>query len=327
MQLLRARPTAFDAVLMDIQMPVMDGLTATRLIRGELGLSDLPVIAFTAGVLAEQQRAARDAGADEVLAKPVDLDQMTAVLLSWVPAPPPMGARVGAPAAGGPDPHPRPAESGSREDELPDDFPTIPGIDRVSAIRTLGGDQDFFLRLLNGFVTQFTDAVTLIRRDLAQGDRESASRRAHTLRGNAGNLGALELMATAGELEDALLRGETDIEARLASLDRQLADLIAASAPWLDAAAADTAPPAASAPPPLDVGQLEALRVKLHGRDLRALRDFESLEPALRGVLGAAQTAALGGAIRGLRFQEALALLDQTGAGVSARASGTKEGT
>lgn len=82
-QLLKTRPEAFDAVLMDIQMPVMDGLTATRLIRSELGLTGLPIIAFTAGVLAEQQQAARAAGANDLLAKPVELEQMVAVLSRW----------------------------------------------------------------------------------------------------------------------------------------------------------------------------------------------------------------------------------------------------
>ncbi len=82
-QLLKTRPDAFDAVLMDIQMPVMDGLTATRLIRSELGLTGLPIIAFTAGVLAEQQQAARAAGANDLLAKPVELEQMVAVLSRW----------------------------------------------------------------------------------------------------------------------------------------------------------------------------------------------------------------------------------------------------
>ncbi|MFX6751278.1 response regulator, partial [Acinetobacter baumannii] len=66
----------YDVVLMDVQMPVMDGLTATRWIRRELGLTELPIIAFTAGVRDDQQAAARAAGANDVLAKPMDLDQM-----------------------------------------------------------------------------------------------------------------------------------------------------------------------------------------------------------------------------------------------------------
>ena len=69
---LKASPAAFDALLMDLQMPVMDGLTATRLIRGELGLTHLPIIALTAGVLPRQLEEARRAGFTEILAKPVN---------------------------------------------------------------------------------------------------------------------------------------------------------------------------------------------------------------------------------------------------------------
>ena len=258
-ELLTSRPTAFDALLMDVRMPVMDGLTATRLIRHELGLTDLPIIAFTAGVMTAEQQAARAAGANDVLAKPVDLERMTAVLLRWAPASRPSGgegtqegAAVGAdegagvrladPATSAPSPQSPPAVSES--EEAPDDLPAIPGIDRVSAKRALGGDRAFFLRLLDRFLTEYADVVEQTRRDLAAGDRETAARRIHTLCGLAGSFGALELMATAGGLEAALRRGETDnagepmtdgsadLEADLAALGRQLAALARNSAPW-----------------------------------------------------------------------------------------------
>ncbi len=83
-QQLKARPEGFDAVLMDVQMPVLDGLTATRLIRSDLGLTALPILALTAGGLADQQAAAREAGANAVLTKPLDLEQLTTTLLRWV---------------------------------------------------------------------------------------------------------------------------------------------------------------------------------------------------------------------------------------------------
>ena len=78
------RARHFDAVLMDIQMPVMDGLAATRAIREQLGLADLPIIALTAGVLTEQRRQALEAGANDFLAKPVDLGELVAALLRSV---------------------------------------------------------------------------------------------------------------------------------------------------------------------------------------------------------------------------------------------------
>ena len=313
-QQLTARPEAFDAVLMDVQMPVMDGLTATRLIRNELGLDALPIFALTAGVLPEQQQAARAAGVHDVLTKPLDLEQLVATLLPWVkpwPAvrvPTPDALAAPAPLPASPDPA--------------DEFPDIAGIDRACATEILGHDRAFFLRLLDGLVTEFADVVVQTRRELAQGQRETATRRLHTLRGNAGNLGALELITTAGALEEAIRRGETDLDGGLETLGRQLAALTAASAPWRETVAA--APSASSeVPPPLDAAQLDALCEALRDHNLKALRRFEALKPALRGAWGEERTKVLGQAIRGLRFEDALAVLAQpaVGSGDSATAA------
>ena len=81
LQYLEAEPNAFAAVLMDVQMPVMDGLSATRAIRNELGLKDLPIIALTAGVLPEQREQTKEAGCTDFLRKPLDLDELVAMLL------------------------------------------------------------------------------------------------------------------------------------------------------------------------------------------------------------------------------------------------------
>jgi PAS domain S-box-containing protein len=84
LQILKAQPHAFDVVLMDIQMPVMDGLTATQEIRNDPALAHLPVIALTAGVLPEERQAALDAGVNGFLAKPLDLQQMQQMLSQYL---------------------------------------------------------------------------------------------------------------------------------------------------------------------------------------------------------------------------------------------------
>ncbi len=84
LEILRREPQTFDAVLMDVQMPVVDGLSATRLIRLELGLTELPIIALTAGVLPWQQEEARRAGCNDILTKPFKLKAMVALLWQWV---------------------------------------------------------------------------------------------------------------------------------------------------------------------------------------------------------------------------------------------------
>ncbi|HRO36514.1 ATP-binding protein [Thauera sp.] len=237
-ELLRSRPQAFDAVLMDVQMPVLDGLSATRRIRDELGLAALPVIAFTAGVGEDQQAAARAAGADDVLPKPMDLEQMTQLLLRWAgpfcaaqtcaaqdASPPAAGSmppagEADAVAVGGPS---APAIAAG------DDFPALPGIDRERAMQRLGKDRGMFLGLLELFIEDNAAIVKLTRADLARGDAESAARRMHTLRSNAGFICALAIMETAATLEKAIGQGEPGVQERLDALEADIAELVAAA--------------------------------------------------------------------------------------------------
>ncbi len=298
-QILHARPRDFAAVLMDVRMPVMDGLTATRLIRDELGLTELPIIALTAGVLPDQQKAAHAAGVNAVLPKPLELERLTAALLTWIK---PQTTRIGW-TPGQPALPTRTAAS----DKPTEAFPTIAGIDPTQATHILGHDRALFIRLLERFIAEFADVARQTGRDLAQGEHESAARRMHTLRGNAGTLGMMALMALAGQLETAIERGETDLEERLATLGRQIDALVTASAPVLAAATATATAPGSTAA--LDRSALAALRADLDSHTLTARQRFDDLQAALRGVLGEARTAALGQAIRSLRYKEALAIL------------------
>ena len=103
----------------------------------------------------------------------------------------------------------------------------------------------------------------------------------HPLRGNAGTLGALDLMASATALEQAIDRGEMELDERLTACDRQIADLIEASRPWREPAEAPG--PASGEAPPLEAHQLKALREDLRLHNMKALRRFKELQPALRG--------------------------------------------
>ncbi|HPB75994.1 MAG TPA: response regulator, partial [Chromatiaceae bacterium] len=359
-QRLRTPHPDIDAVLMDVQMPVMDGRTATRLIRTDLGLQDLPIIALTAGVLAEEQRAIRDAGADEVLAKPLDLEQLVATLLRLIPAPAPAPALSAAaldveqhagptgaagvsaagqlgtaplstagPASASPATGATPARSG-----IPDDFPLIAGIDRERAALATGYDRSFFLSQLARLLRDSASAAADTRLALLAGDRETAARRMHSLKGNAGNLGALELMQSTAALETAIqdrtAELETtsqglapDLDAGLTDLDRQLQDLATASAPWLAESTHQGLAPAAmpaegvgdgvaAAPTPaLAPARFAALRDALQRHDLAAQDHYEELAPILAAAWGEAETQALGEAIADLKFGAALAQLDR----------------
>ena len=251
-ELLRGRPQAFDAVLMDVQMPVLDGLSATRRIRDELGLAALPVIAFTAGVGEDQQAAARAAGADDVLPKPMDLEQMTQLLMRWVMPQSAAGLAEATPAAGAGDrpahavaaapmpaaaPVPPPASPAQSAAAPPaaagDDFPALPGIDRERAMQRLGKDRDMFIGLLGLFIEDNAGVVAATRADLARGERESAARRMHTLRSNAGFICALAIMQAAAALEKAIAQDEPDVAARLDELAADIAGLVEAGRAFL----------------------------------------------------------------------------------------------
>ncbi len=230
--LTQLRAECFDAVLMDIQMPVMDGLTATRAIRQDLGLTELPVIAVTAGVLPEERQKALDAGVNGFLPKPVDLEEMVTLLLSRPSRPAETEVQS-------------PADNGAQQDPS-SNIPRIPGIDTGRVTVMFGNDRQFFLELLELFSTRFGDAAERISADLQREDRAAASWRLHTLRGTAGNLGALKLMGSAQLLEQAIVAGCGDLEPLLEQFTMQLADIIEGGAPWLQNR---EAPPPMKPPP------------------------------------------------------------------------------
>ena len=283
---LRTQAADFDAVLMDVQMPVLDGLSATRALRGELGLTRLPVIAVTAGVLKEEQQRAREAGVDTVLTKPVELDQLVATLSRWAPraAAGPDGDAAWAAAPVGPDTitaitqvegtgsspsrgpeaqalatqpavGERPEAAGRPAGPAPEaaTLPAIAGLDRAHVARLTRGDVAFYRRLLSGLVAEARGVPEQVRADLAQGARSESAARLHRLRGAAANVGALELAAAIRGLEAALgATGEEEtpaVPARLAEVEARVATLLASADPWL--ARTEPAPSTTPAEPPV----------------------------------------------------------------------------
>ena len=183
-------------VLMDVQMPVMDGLTATRLLRERFEATRLPILAMTANVFEEDRRACLAAGMNDFVAKPMDPEQLFAALLRWLPARIDDGPALADPVA-------RPSSLDPRLTQLA----KIQGLDCAAGLRVLNGHQSRYIELLRRCALDHAGDMALLRRMLAEGDRAAARRLAHSLKSVFGNLGLPLLQDRATALEAALATG------------------------------------------------------------------------------------------------------------------------
>jgi len=193
-----ADQSAFDVVLMDLQMPEMDGYEATRRLREKFGPLELPIIAMTAHALESEHQKCLTAGMNDHVPKPVDPDRLVATLVRWIKPDPsrPASARPTRPESGPAAPADLPAQ--------------VPGIDLESALRNLGGNRQLLVKLLHDFQQEFSDVVAKIRAALAGSDMELAQRTAHTLKGVAGNIAATDVCAAAAAVDAAIRKSEQD---------------------------------------------------------------------------------------------------------------------
>ena len=196
------RSVRYDAVLMDIQMPEMDGLQATRELRRDGRFGDLPVIAMTAHAMAGDREQSLQAGMNDHVTKPIDPDALFAVLLMWVRP----GEREPATDGGG-----RPLGVGSpRRETAGGESGKIPGIDHATGLKRVAGNEALYRKLLLDFHRDYAASVESTRAALAESRVADAERLVHTLKGVAGNIGATALHEAARELDDALRRGDLD---------------------------------------------------------------------------------------------------------------------
>jgi len=186
---------AYDCVLMDVQMPVMDGYTATRKIRENSNYTGLSVLAMTANATMEDRERSLESGMNEHLAKPINPQVLFEALLKWIP---------------------------HGERDLPDtmmtsdsskDQPTLPelsGIDTQGGIERIGGDTGAYIRLLKKFAENQAGANIDIENAIESGDIEGAVRIAHTMKGVGGSIGATALAEAATKLETLIKTGTMD---------------------------------------------------------------------------------------------------------------------
>ena len=297
--MLAASPSRYDAVLMDIQMPVMNGYEATEAIRN-MGLVDLPIIAMTANVMEDDRAHAINAGMNGHISKPIDVDSMVDALVRLTSGGQAheqhQPERAGYPGNGAAGEAPLPA--------------TIPGIDLRSTLPRFGGNFANFVTLFKRFERSQGGTLKEVRQLLRSADREAPVALVHRLRGVAANLGASAFAALALDFEHALRNGSmVDLLERLDVLEGELAKLMAA-ARRLELPVAHEAPAAAPAGDAGDAGELDDRLAHLLGllqhNNLKALSEFDALRGELAPIVAPDALASLADAIATLGFTSAV---------------------
>ena len=199
-------PAAFDLVLMDVQMPVMDGHAATRVIRSWPGFAALPIVAMTAHVMEHERQASIAIGMNDHLGKPIDGASFYALLDTWLPR---GKAAASMPVAERPPP------------EQPVAPQSLHGLDVAAAIERFAGNEQRYRYWLGRFVEESPTLAPEVRRALAAGDDQQAAALVHSFKGGAGTLGLNALYALAAELE-AEIRGGRSAVPGLRRLERAI---------------------------------------------------------------------------------------------------------
>jgi CheY-like chemotaxis protein len=194
------RENNYDAVLMDVQMPVMDGYTATREIRKDDRYKELPIIAMTAHAMAGDEDKSLEAGMNGHVAKPINPDQLFSTLQKWIK---PSEKRVQVKQPEVPLERSESDKAVPAEDELPQ---SLPGFDLPAGLERLRGNKRLYRKLLLDFGTNYTGVAGEIHKALDSKDLEQAHSLIHNLKGLAGNLAAIDLQAASVNLEK-LVRG------------------------------------------------------------------------------------------------------------------------
>jgi two-component system sensor histidine kinase/response regulator len=211
----KVRADNFDLILMDVQMPVMDGIAATKVLRSEKQFASLPIIAMTANAMTEDRESCLAAGMDDFISKPIDPDLMFTTIAKYC-----VGKIQVVPA-------PEAANLEGASSEVGIVVPSIEDVDVEGGMHRVLGNANLYVDLLRRYSAGQRDVPARISEALAAGDRRLAGRLAHTLKGVSGNIGAIDVQAAAAEMEAAIGNGhEASVAAAAPGLERAVAAVI-----------------------------------------------------------------------------------------------------
>jgi PAS domain S-box-containing protein len=281
LEMLREHPCDFDVVLMDVQMPVLDGHQATRRIRAELGLIDLPIIALTAGALSSERQRAFAAGMDDFVVKPFDSRTLALSILRHVQV---SGVRALTPVP----------TRDPREAPYDGSWPSIDGIDSHAACQRLCGDTALFHSSLDRLLEEFSEFGS-VQAGFHLDALETIAARMHKLSGCASMLGATRIQESAAAVSAACFACDSDlVRTRISTLAAEL-DRLRRSVAEVRC---------------IDAALLERFLALLRAESPSALYRFGSLSPMLLLWLGRARFDAVNHLMSNQQYHEVVAVLE-----------------
>jgi two-component system sensor histidine kinase/response regulator len=291
---------AFDGVLMDCQMPVMDGYEATRRIREQARFQSLPVLAMTANAMAGDREKVLAVGMNDHISKPIQPRDLFTAMAKWITPSKPLANTAL-------------EKQGQSADRAAQQLPSLAGINLHAGLATCGDNVDLYRRLLNKFRDQESDFEARFKEAQAEKDAEALSRSAHTLKGVAGNIGASAVQQTAAALEIAC-HGEAtaeEIEILLKSVASELAVVIEGLAVLEQSQFSGTQGASTAAAPARLDDLIKQLRALLEDDDTEAAELLEQIKDMPVSAGQSAELEALASNIADYDFDAALEALDK----------------